>query len=476
MRLSVPLLLLLVAPALADPSAALAAAVADARKLTPDARTRARYLYDPYYLIERKKVFDFWANSLSREVDLVKLVAVGAGVLRADLADYGWDAKVWEKLADADPYFHAQIETFKLSDTLLWPGGRWEDGKEYAAGSFTYQKQIKVRQTAAAPWVDARQIGELIAFTQSQAPLLRADWWLVQTAAQVGREGTGYYDFLGLKKRDDYFKLIGLDVKAAQRLKKEVAAIVARSGVALNNRQVFRLQSLSGGHWTTLDSLKDIDKNNAIRLLNGDYAHDAEEHYGFLPNGLFAFFLSNAAGVRQDSVPDGIAGDHVSTSNDRRIHPGVSCIRCHVEGIRSINDWGRRAYTGALQLQSVDYERLKRLRRLYLSDLDRHVKRDREDYAEALLSVNGLTPGLNAKAFAAVWQQHLDADVSLDDAAKELGTTAERFTAALKAYHRRTGQLDPVLAGYLADPPLPARREHLEEVFGQAALIVQGKQ
>ncbi|MFX8805542.1 hypothetical protein ABTM67_20535, partial [Acinetobacter baumannii] len=76
-----------------------------------------------------------------------------------------------------------------------------------------------------------------------------------------------------------------------------------------------------GRRWKTLDSNLARGKSNAIQALRkGDYQHKAEEHYGFLPNGLFAFLLATDKGVRQDTAPANVVGgDKTSTSNDPQI-------------------------------------------------------------------------------------------------------------------------------------------------------------
>src|SRR6185437_3694782 len=83
---------------------------------------------------------------------------------------------------------------------------------------------------------------ELYRLTQSQVPVVTGDWFFVQTCIEADRggigRGFGYYDFLGMKNRADYFKIIGLDEKDWRGVISEVAAIVLghNSGVASNDR------------------------------------------------------------------------------------------------------------------------------------------------------------------------------------------------------------------------------------------------
>lgn len=448
------------APLLASPPEALALALADCRVLPPD---RARYVryFDLTHIPPADRpaaagALAFHVNSLSREPELVAPRPVGGGaVLAVDLRDYGWYGEssdptarqfVFGRLNGLDagePYFHVVVEVD-------------EGGK-------------KVRRSAAAPWLPAAQASELIERTNSQVALLRADWFVNRTAIQAGREGHGYYDFLGLgRKQADFLRLIGADAKEARRLKLEIAASVGISGVTLNNRGLTRLQALTGGYWFSQDYKTSSDKQNTVRLLDGDTdppQGDASEQYGVLPNRLFAYWLQNGQGERQDSAPDFIARDSKTTSNDGRVHIFLSCCRCHVEGLRPIDDYARRLFQHPVQLRSPDYQKFKRLRQLYLSDLPGQLAEDNARYAAALLACNGLTPAANARAFAAFWEQYADVPVSLGQAARELGCDERRLQAAVRAYATAQPFLDPVVASFAQVPPLAVRREHFEEVY-----------
>lgn len=440
------LLMLAAAPAaMASPPEAVAAALADARRLPAPIAQRTRYLdltaIPAENLETARKVVSFHVNSLSREAEIIRPREVTPQLLAINIDDYRWIdttfGELGRSIATGEPYYHV---------TLQVPGS-------------------KDRTRAAAPWIAGYGIADLVNITQSQTPVVRADWFIYQTGIQADRNGHGYYDFLELGKAEkDFQKLIGADTAKARELRKEMAAAVARSGVTLNNRSMARMPTLTGPYWFTQDFKTSKDKQNTIRLLDFSAEPpkgDASEQYGTLPNGLFCFWLQNGDGVRQDSAPDFIASDSKSSSTDRRVHVGLSCIRCHIPGIQPIDDHARRLFQGNIQLVSPDYDKLKRLRQLYLSDLPRQIVRDQADYAEAVRSCNGLSPQANAKAYADLWEWY-EKDVTPAQAARELGCAPERFAEALRGYGPT---LDPVLAGFLQTPPLPMRREHWEEVY-----------
>jgi hypothetical protein len=463
--------------ALAGPNEALAAAVKDAKTLPSGTAPFARYL-TTYALRERDKAefnhaLAFHVNSLSREAELARLTVVAPDLYRLDVRDFGWDAKVYERLADADPWFHVRLKT-ETDETQEWghyqgPGtSNWITTERRPTG----RKLVKT-VAAAAPWLDAAASAELVNRTQSQTPLLRADWFFFQTAFSEGHD-PGYLDFLGVKDRRDFEKLAGLDAERAKQLQKEIRSIVARSGVALNNRQIVRFQTITGGYWVTLDSNKSTDRNNAVRLLDGDYRHDAEEIYGFAANGLLVVGAFAADGTVQKTVPDKIASDGSATGNDRRIHTGKSCFSCHLEGIRPIDDYVRRLYREPVRLQAVDYEQFRRLQRLYLGDLETKVRKDQAEYAEVLLRVNGLTPADNARAYLRTADNYVERALAAEDVARELGVPGETLVGGLKQYARATGQLDPVVAGLIQQPPLLLRREHVDEAVPLFFLALKG--
>lgn len=442
--------------ALASPQEALGICLADAKTLAPKVAYSQRYLDLTHLSPEDRRgwfgVLSFHLNSLSRERAIVRPRSLADGkVLAFNLADYRIDPFVYFRLEDADVYFHVRIE---------------EQGK---------------RKNVHAPWLDNASAKELQALCQSSTAILRGDWFFAQTIVQADRKA-GYYDMLGLgKHQKDFDELIGADVKTAEKLRLDVIAMVARSGVTLNNRSITRVPSLTGGYWITDDFKTSVDKQNTLRLFKPDYEPphgDASERYGVLPNGLFAYWLQDAKGARQDVAPDFIASDAQAPGTDRRVHVGVSCIRCHVEGLRPIDDYARNLYRGTVKLASPVYEKFVRYRGQYLSDLERELTRDRLVFAQAVRDCNGWTVTANATAVASAWESYVEHSLTPADAARELGCSEGEFMTKLRAYAKQDGLIDPVIAGFLkTEPqpaplppkpsPLPMRREHFEEVVPQ---------
>lgn len=222
--------------AAAGPIEAIKAAEIDAGKLPPVVAYATRYLWVPH-ADERQEVFaaaSFWANSTSTEAEIVRPRLVGAEVIALYLPAYGGNkAALWEKFGDTDPYFHERVAV---------PAGQaytsfWRQGKSWTPGF--YAQRADKALVFSIP-VRSMEQDRLAILCNSAAPILRADWWLNQVAAQVDRK-VGYYDWLGAgAKRADFEKVVGLDRAAAARVRRETAAIVTESIVALHNRQIFR--------------------------------------------------------------------------------------------------------------------------------------------------------------------------------------------------------------------------------------------
>jgi hypothetical protein len=417
-----------------------------------DDKTHIRYLSrPPGASVEEwedlKVALSVHVNSVSRAATLAKPVLVKGDLLRVDIRDYKWKAATWEKLASVEPYYTVRR---KIGD------------KE---------------EVLAARWLPKNEITKLIGWTDSIIPVVRADWFWVQTVVQADRKA-GYYDFLGLKNRNDYFKLIGSDKKKAEELNKQWAAVLRRSGIATRNRQVMREGVVDAGHWFTLDvTANQTRKKNAINTLLG-YDHDAEEHIAPLPNGLFAYYLSDNKGAQQDSAPDQVGPDTTTTSNDARIHSYLSCVRCHREGLRPLDDYGRRLLSGQGKLAvSNDRALFDRLATLYLRPLERHRVRDNLEYSEALKEVggNGLTPGKLSQTYTSVWQRWNDNDVTREQAALEIGVDEALLVDALRWYGSPAGgkQILPLsLLGFTLNKPEDMLREHFEEAYDTIQLIL----
>lgn len=474
-------------------------AVADLARVPAEHRHQVRYLvlddFPPAVRPLKVKVFSGHCNGLSRETDLTPLYVVPGSQLalvRLALDDYAWKFDTWEQLADVDPWDHVTVETISEPAALLpfsWkifpdnPGqkflyrsGEMVGGydlagsffRPFAAGQWGKSGPSPFPVDRAQPGLSTRRrvltdrlgkgVAQLATLTGSQAPILRASWFFNQTAAAESRKPS-YYDFLGIKDEKAFQALVGFDPTKTRR-KVELREAVADSGVAPGAvRGIVRETAEDGPYWVTYDFRRGLDRVNPLRVLGRDLdvefrnaktADVATEQQGPLANGLWAWFLGDNTGKRQATAPDFAASDHVSRSNDKRVHVNVSCLRCHVPGgVQAVDGWVRNLIQPPLALQSPDYRKLRELRQQYLRRLVPYIERDRAAYAAAVIECTGLDAKTFQAAYAAEWERYEDARVDAAWAARDLGLTEKVFVGHLSAYLKATGNLDPVLSVFL---------------------------
>jgi hypothetical protein len=408
-----------------------------------------------------KKILDGHLQHLSREPDLVPLVYCDPRtlVVRLDLRDYGLDPKVYEKLAEADPYYHVKIER-EVDETYYWKGGRASDGRDYKEGTYPTGKKAKRKVAALAPILTdcpncVALLSDLAKWSESSVFLLKADWFFNQTAAAQNRT-PNYYDFLGVKSEKDFQRLIGFDAKLNVDFRlTEHREAVSDSEVTEQPRALRRDEKVGGGYWRSFDFELAQDRRNPLRVLGKDIEADyqASEQYGHLPNGFWATGIFNRQGVPQAAAPGQIASDSESKSNDKQVHVNASCYRCHKKGgLRDIDGWVRGHLAAPpLKLNSPDPDLYREQRRQYGRKLEAVMEADRLRHATAVKEVTGWTAEDYADHYGAFWERYEDSRPSLAWAAADLGVKAEGLEGRLLEYLQKTGNIDPVVSVYVKD-------------------------
>jgi hypothetical protein len=187
---------------------------------------------------------------------------------------------------------------------------------------------------ALAPWLPAAEAAELVAPARapprSSGPTGGSAGRRSSSGARARATTTGSVKDLKDVRRPDRLR-----PEEGQQVRREVAAIVARSGVANFPRQVFREQALTGGRWETRDQIADNkDERNALRQLDWRTTSRGVRDLRVPAQRPVLLLPGRRPGERQDSAPDGIGPDKTAPGNDGKIHVGLSCVRCHVEGLR----------------------------------------------------------------------------------------------------------------------------------------------
>jgi hypothetical protein len=443
-------------------------------------------------------------NLLSDQGVTTHPTLIAPDVVRIDVRAYGFDANnklaVYDRTAEKDVVFHQRAKVLKDGPVPQhWPGGRGPTNtKDYERGVWQIERKAGDVIDEPASWLPREPIDALRKLLVTESPILPAEWFLVQSARQTSltndeAPGIGYYDFTGLKSRDDFFKQTGTDPKVARKVFADWRAVVLRSGISRQNRLVVALGSHTRRAWGTLDTFAQVGRGVARRnLRDGEFLHNAEEWFGFRGNGLPLVFLSDAAGVAAPSAPDKIGPDDsaLNRSRDYRVHVGISCWRCHANDkdlLKPVTDWARRTFRqgGPLKLADPDRKVQQELESLYLRDLDALLDDDRALYVRGVAAATrsaknpkGLSPAAAFRTYCETYTRYADTDLTLEDAARELGCAPKSLTDGIKAHASapNRGLTDNVLVGFLDDPPSTIDRLDWEDSYALAAALAAGIQ
>ena len=331
-------------------------------------------------------------NSLSWHSKITRPAPIDPAktVLRIDLRWYQWDAALWNRLLQDDPY-GLQPET-----------------------------------------VAARAVA---AHTLARQPVVRADWF-VATASRAPL----YYDLLQLPGNlADLERQLRVDAPLNIRQDRVVRVGFTGSGVSRFNRLLERHDSAQGMYWRTYDfdepppSLAERsngvllpDRRNLFAFPLGPtgadqpFVHAGGEAIFALPNGLHGYYLVKADNNRLDKGPQAIVSD--PRRPDRSVEAGVSCMSCHTTGILPKADQVRDHLgknPGAFSRADAD-----RVRALYPPKADSLalMKADAGRYAAAVEQAGAKVS--KSEAVTVVTLKY-EADLDLAAAAAEVGLTPE---------------------------------------------------
>ena len=229
--------------------------------------------------------------------------------------------------------------------------------------------------------------------------------------------------------------------------------IEGKSGVSVQRTRVLEnLPSANRAYfWQTFDSRVISGQTDPLENLTArPPKHDASELIAGIPKylggkggTLQAYFLADAKGNRQEKAPADIVTDDTHTRGVE-IRNMISCIGCHTDAIRhpTLDSYREYVLSGA-RIYVKDKATQQEIDRYLDSPIAKEISRNNEDYAAGLALCNGLTPAENAAAFRAVVQRY-DAEVTPEQAARELYTAPETWRMALGDYSRTyqlTGRL-----------------------------------
>lgn len=292
---------------------------------------------------------------------------------------------------------------------------------------------------------------------------IRADWLIDKLA-----EAATYETLLAgrdnrPKNREDWLKLLQVDVKKATDNKLNFGLIEGRSGVAVQSgasghryRILENFDAGSVGYaWGTRDFLKIEPGNSPLEKpdLKG-LKHDGEEWiigvpkswypdliYGIASQGRGAaqvYFLSAGDGSSVVEAPAALVEDHSRFRGLSSIRTPGSCINCHVQGLNAPTENALAEWLKAgVELKAKDYEAQIEVERFHFGGVEKEIERANEDFAAAIEAACGCKPAEAVKAWSAAIDFYR-ADVTLEVAAMEHGCAPDELRNAI-AYASEAG-------------------------------------
>lgn len=445
---------------------------------------------------EYAATFSFVVNSLSTRKKIYIPQFVGASdetVIRVDIRHYDWNPASLERLGlkgsgvrpFPEPYFHYVVDKpilekakvkKKIMEKVPWKDERGiqyvtKDGKPAFK---EVEKEVEVEEVVAnkreycpeiAPWLDPVANRTLYSNCCTCFPIFRLDWFVANVIVPPA-----YYDILGLGKNiKDFEKLAFANEELARQARSQDKAVVIASIVARNNRTLVRSPTFTGGYiWGSKDSLKSVDDRDYTKFLL-DEKFDATEDIASLPNGLQFYFLTDGKGNRLDAANTDIAIDN--TANDRIVRTGRSCMICHSDGIRPIDD-EIRSLTRKLQdpkqvqLLITRKEDAYKIEDLFSSDLDEQIIKDQNYYRAAVARATGLQSEVVAGTLNKIYNYYIERLLTVEDISREVGINVNGLDAYIKA------SKDNVVLGLLKTPTRPIRRDQWEAAYGRFEILI----
>ncbi len=259
---------------------------------------------------------------------------------------------------------------------------------------------------------------------ECEVPYVYVDWFLAAASLPPL-----YHDILDLPETDRELER-QLEINVARNIQTAPGVRVWRagfneSGVSVNNRVVERHSSRYGAYWKSYDFAGSVGVQN-VKTHPLSFQQDGGEVVFNLPNGLQAYYISDASGNRIDVAPTDIVSN--PAASDPAVRNGLSCIGCHTKGMKTFEDEVRSAI---LQTRNPAYDKDQALR-LYVekAEMDRLVNLDTARYKKALEATGDIFGGLvePVHRFYEVFQSPLDAP----HAAAAVGLRTDAFLSEIR--------------------------------------------
>ena len=293
------------------------------------------------------------------------------------------------------------------------------DGWTKIEGEYPYHIPFDAPEQTALKEQLTRLQGEM----KTDIPSIHVDWFVAQASLP-----SLYHDLLSLPLTDRELET-RLEVDVIQNLLTAPGVRVWRagtnnSGVSNNNRVIERHKSRYGAYWKSYDFAGSVSTQN-IFTHPLSFTHDGGEVVFNLPNGLQAYYVTNASGARLDEAPINIVSN--PAASDPTVRNGLSCFGCHTEGMKTFEDEVRSVIESNT---TPAFDKAQALR-LYVEQevMDGLIAEDMDRYETALEATGGAVDGIEPiSRFHEVFQGQIDAAY----AASVVGLETEAFLAKIR--------------------------------------------
>ena len=293
--------------------------------------------------------------------------------------------------------------------------------------------------------------------TRCEVPFVRADWFIATASLPPL-----YHEILDLPETTQELEA-ELDVDVEENIQEAPGKRVWRAGfnnsrVSQNNRVVERHKSRYGAYWKSYDFASSVGTKNIFEHPL-DFKHDGGEIIFNLPNGLQAYYVSDASGKRLDEAPTNIVS--VSGAQPPEVRNGLSCMRCHTKGMRPFTDEVRLVIEQHLAPPFDEAQAL----RLYTekSEMDALIEEDTQRYKEAIEAAGGdFDEPEPIQKLVDAYERLLDAE----HAAAEVGLKTNDFLEKID----ENGSLQKL--GLLALKHSGMKRDNWETQFSKVTFIL----
>ena len=441
----------------------------------PSLNLRRRVTKDPPLISNRLLRIDLRDYELDKNsrTEIVALSEASGVNFGFDQAERDRAINIWEAFVEKEVYYKVSAASFALESqeagpvqiiktTPIMDGdkkiGEATVGASYAALSIkdgwiniengkingwikaSDAKQVplaaQVPIAAQRGWIDPITHKVVTELTQSQVPIVRADWFLTYTS---NPDPIGfYYDIMLFpKKESELFKMLGVDEKLIEQNRLVQGGAVIRSVVAQHNRELQVLPSLFGADvkfvWRSLDVINEVKDKSVLVKFAGSLQRDGSELIGTNNNGLHWYYAADKDGNRIGIVPENIAQDKVAEVDnaiyDTRVITAYKCVKCHgrqagIIPFKDVVSASREQPGVGLATILKDPKKIafkSKIDDYYSSNLSDSISTHQGSYSKITQRTNGLTPEASSANFVQLIIRYQHYPITIAQSALEMG-------------------------------------------------------